>query len=298
MNRRGWSSKSLGSRLQHAIFYRLIRIGGWRLAYGLLFFVVLWHTLSPRVQRRSLAYRKRRFPEAGGFALWLHCARLHAAFGKVLVDRAVAGISGHFSLRGSAADGELLKSLHAEGKGLILLTGHVGCWQMAAKFLRETVDAPVAILLHREAGDNDRHFFEYAGQGEGITVISPEGGVVSAVKLLQVLRGGGLVALMGDRAFDGDEYTERAPFMGGEIPLPYTAYRLASASGAPVAVFFAYREKPLTARHEIVSVLRVPGRCGREGKAYMPYLRSFASALEEAAMRRPYQFFNFYDMWE
>ncbi|CAK7039019.1 MAG: Lipid A biosynthesis lauroyltransferase [Desulfovibrio sp.] len=295
---RNWSSRSIGSTLQHNIFYALIRVGGYRLAYALLFFVVLWYTLLPTVRKRSLAYRLRRFPDDTGPAQWLHAARLHVTLGKVLVDRAVAGITGNFQVRTEAPEAAQIAALHAEGKGVILVTAHVGFWQMAARSLRDFVDAPVSILLHREAGDNDKHFFEHGKEKYRITTLDPEDGRASAVAMLQALRRGELVALMGDRAYGNDAHTVRVSFLGGEIPLPYNAYRLASASGAPVVVFFAYREGPCRARHEIAAVLRVPENAGRNGSAYLPYLERFAVALHDAVRKEPYQFFNFYDMWE
>ena len=48
-----WSSRSIGSRLQHGIFYLLIRTFGRRAAYGLLFFVALWYTIRPLTRSRS-----------------------------------------------------------------------------------------------------------------------------------------------------------------------------------------------------------------------------------------------------
>ncbi len=54
-----WSSRSLGSRLQHRIFYTVIRLAGALGGYFLLFFVVSWYTLRPAVRNRSRAYLSR-----------------------------------------------------------------------------------------------------------------------------------------------------------------------------------------------------------------------------------------------
>lgn len=298
MKGRKWSSRSLGSRLQHSIFYLLIRWGGWRLAYGLLFWVVLWYSLRPSVRRRSFPYRKRRFPHDSGLKMWLHTVRLHATFGKVLVDRAAVGLGGKLTACVSAKDAALLTELHRKGKGIIFLTGHVGCWQVAAKALRGYVNAPINILLHREAGDNDKHFFEHGERDEGIRTVDPEGGAASALTLFQALQRGESVAIMGDRVFAHEEHALRVPFMGGSIRLPYNAFRLASASSAPLVVSFAFRDGPCHAWHEVAAVVNVPEGLGRSAEAYLPYLEEFARNLEQATMKRPYQFFNFYDMWE
>lgn len=298
MAERNWSSRSIGSKLQHAIFRVFIRVGGYPAAYCLLFWVVLWYTLLPSVRKRSAPYRNRMFPEDTGLKQWVHCMRLHRELGKVLVDRAVTGISGKFSVRSSVEEGDLIKNLHAEGKGLILLTAHIGYWQMAARCLHEYVASPVNILLHRDEGDNDKHFFEYGANDYGIRIIDPKDGPASAVMLLQALQRGEVVALMGDRTYGNDAHTVKAQFLGGEVPLPYSAYRLAASSGAPVVITFAFRERPGAARHEIAAVIRVPENSGRGGKTYFSYAEQFASSMEDAVHKEPYQFFNFYDMWE
>lgn len=298
MAERNWSSRSLGSRLQHAIFRIFIRVGGYRAAYCLLFWVVLWYTLLPSVRKRSAAYRARRFPDDTGFTQWLHCVRLHRELGKVLVDRAVAGITGKFTARATEEEGALLRELYAEGKGLIFVTGHIGYWQMAGRCLNDFIVSPVNIVLHREEGDNDKHFFEYGENEYGIKIVDPKNGPASAVALVQALKRGEIVALMGDRAYENNAHTVRVPFLGEEVPLPYNAYRLASSTGAPIAVFFAYREGPCAARHEIVAVIRVPENVGRSGEAYFCCAEQFASSMEDAVQKEPYQFFNFYNMWE
>ena len=62
---RRWTSRSIGSRLQHLWFYGLIRLGGRRAAYLFLYPVVCWYMLlRPRLRReRTWPYLSRRFPE-------------------------------------------------------------------------------------------------------------------------------------------------------------------------------------------------------------------------------------------
>ena len=86
MNAPAWNSRSIGSRLQHGIFYAIIRFLGRTPAYGLLFFVVLWYSLRPLTRSRSRPYLRRRFPEAGPFMRFVHRLRLNWNFGLTLVD--------------------------------------------------------------------------------------------------------------------------------------------------------------------------------------------------------------------
>ena len=293
----GWSSRSLGSRLQHAIFYALLGLGGRRAAYPLLFWVVLWYMFKPSATRRSAAYLRRRFPAAGGLARWRHRWRLHWELGKTLVDRAASSLSGRFFLEVSAEERARLRSLHAEGKGLILLASHAGCWHMALSALPDLFSGPANVVMYRAEGDHDRHYFELQGLRSPFGVIDPSDGPQSAVAMIQCLQRGEVLCLMGDRPF-GDAGVCRVPFLGADISVPYTAYYLAAVSGAPIVMFFTCRTGPDSGRAECAGIVRIPSGLGKRPEAYLPFARAYAAALETYVAQRPYQFFNFYNMWE
>jgi len=158
-----WSSRSIGSNWQHQFFYLTIKLGGRSLAYLALYFVVGYYVLCSRLAReRASHYLQRRFPHATGVRKLWHCYRLILAFGKVLVDRAVVGIMGPESFQVSLAGREELLKLRDENNGMILMAAHVGCWQVAMSAL-DFLERPVHMLMRREDGDIDRHYYEHAG---------------------------------------------------------------------------------------------------------------------------------------
>lgn len=292
-----WTSRSIGSRLQHGVFYLLIRTLGRRPAYALLFFVVLWYTLRPMTRARSKPYLVRRFPRAGRLQRLRHCFMLNWNFGLTLVDRAASGILGQISITASQEDEQTLKTLLSQGRGLILLTGHFGCWQTSSAGL-DGIDTPVHVLMHRAPDDIDRQHFEHAGTEAPFHIIDPHGYLGGSLEMLEALGKGHILGLMGDRTFGSDRNTVRVPFLGDSVRLPFSAYRLASVTGAPILLFFSSRIGPGQAKHQIARVIRVPEGLGRSGDSYIPYAQQFALALEEMVFATPYQFFNFYDMWE
>ncbi|MDR2726546.1 MAG: lysophospholipid acyltransferase family protein [Deltaproteobacteria bacterium] len=291
-----WSSRSLGSRLQHDIFYFFIRLGGRWVAYGLLFCVVLCYMFKPEAARRSAPYLTRRFPDAKGFEKFLHRWRLQWEFGKVLVDRAVAGITGEYSVITDEAEIRAIRDLCSEGRGLILLSSHTGNWHISMSVLPALPDVPVGVVLYRDAADLDRHYFDHSGEKTSFTVIDPSTGPYSSIAMVQILQRGGMLCLMGDRSF-GDKRLCRVPFLGDTAELPYTAYYLASVTGAPVVQFFSFWAGMGKARAVIAKVIRVPEKLGKNPEAYTPFVREYVEALELSITERPYQFFNFYNMW-
>jgi predicted LPLAT superfamily acyltransferase len=294
---KSWSARSIGSRWQHRFFYALIRLAGRRAAYIMVVFVALYYVLfRPSVRARSRPYLSRRFPGRNALLrLWDSC-RITVEIGKVLVDRAALGIlgPGQLTVRHSRRE-DLLERIR-EGRGLILVTAHAGCWQFAMESLR-MLETPVSLLLHREEGDIDLHIFEHRGDEAAFRIIDPAGPLGGALEMLQVLKHGEVLCIMGDRAMGGDRSTAEVEFLGGRVRVPITPYQLASATGAPVVVIFPYKSGPGNYSLQVEKVIRVPEDLGRAPEAYRPYAEAFIRALEGFVEERPYQFFNFFDMW-
>lgn len=295
---RSWSGRSIGSRWQHGFFYALIRLAGRRAAYALLHFVALYYVLfRPAVRERSRPYLSRRFPGRDTFSrMWDHY-RITLELGKVLIDRAVLGILGPGELTVSLRRRDELLKLIGEGRGLILVTAHVGSWQVTMANL-VVLQTPVNLLIHREEGDVDRHFFEHQGVAAPYRIIDPAGPLGGTLEMLQVLKHREVLCIMGDREMGGGGSTVTVDFLGSGVRFPFTPYKLASATGAPVAVIFPYKSGPGSYALHVATVLRVPENLGRAPEAYRPYAEEFTRALEGFVEEHPYQFFNFFDMWK
>lgn len=272
-------------------------MGGRQAAYALLLFVVLYYTLfRPSVRARSSHYLKRRFPNRSPLARLWDSYRLSLGIGRILVDRAVLGILGPERLKISLTGQQELEALLGEGHGLVLVTAHVGCWQLAMSSLK-ALATQVSLLIHREQGDLDRHFFEHGGEGAPFHMIDPAGYLGGALEMLQVLKHGEVLCIMGDRVMGGESGTVSVDFLGQPVELPFSPYKLASATGAPVAVIFPYQNGEGGYALQVAQVIRVPEQLGRSSQAYRPYAAQFADALERFVAEHPYQFFNFFDMW-
>lgn len=294
---RQWDSRSFGSRFQHSLFYALIRVGGRQAAHFVLFFVVLYYLVfRPSLRARSTPYLVRRFPHRRGWAQFRDAFRLSLEFGRMLVDRAVLGILGPQALRFNVSERENLARLLEEGHGLILLTAHVGAWQMGMTNL-SPLAAPINLVIHREPGDVDRHFFEHGDQASPLKFIDPTGELGGVLAMLQALKHKEVLSIMGDRAMGSRGSNVAVTFLGGTVQVPVSPYLLGSATGAPIAVIFPYKTETGGYALQIAGVIRVPQDLGRAGSQYQPYAQEFANALEAFVAEHPYQFFNFFDLW-
>ncbi len=292
-----WTSRSIGSHFGHTFFYLLIRYAGRRFAYFVLSFVVLFYVfLAPSIRRKADYYLSRRFRGKGTAGRLGDSYRIFLSLGKALIDRAVTGILGEEKMTVEFAQRNEIFDIMREGKGMILMTAHVGCWQAAMSALR-FLNAPVHLLLQREEGDIDLHYFEHAGIPCPYGIIDPRGYMGGVLEMMGLLKRGEVLCVMGDRLFGSSKGAAAVDFLGGKVLFPFSAFKIASATGAPVVVFFSHKSGPSTYTLEVAKVIRVPHDAGKSNRDFLPYVGQFARALESYTTEHPYQFYNFYDMW-
>ena len=123
------------------------------------------------------------------------------------------------------------------GRGAILLTAHVGNWELAAALFRR-MGFPVAVVaLPHEDSRMDR-MFNAQRERAGIEVIPL--GRVAAQRSLQRLREGCLLGLLGDLEFGGSRVA--VSWCGIEVMFPRGPATLSLRSGAPLIPTFLIRE--------------------------------------------------------
>lgn len=290
------TGRSLASKLKHRFMYALIFTGGRGLAYLFLYIVVLFYSLSPAVSAKSRAYITRRFQPKSKWDFFKHAYRLNLTFGRTLVDRAALGILGRTEVSSTEEERELCRRLLAEGKGLILLSAHAGCWQLAVNLL-DFLPVKKHVLYYRSPKDNDKTVAEHSGRPAPFAFINPAGPLGGVVEMMAALQKGEALCAMADRVFGDEKNAVTASFLGGRIRVPYSFYRLAAATGAPITVMFFPWEGRGRFATRTAGVLRVP-ELGAARENYAAFAQQFVDALEEFCIQYPYQFFNYFDLWE
>jgi len=223
--------------------------------------------------------------------------RMFVALGKALIDRTAIGILGEDCMEVSFPERESLLGLLKEGRGLILMTAHVGCWQAAMSSLR-SIGVPVHLLLQREEGDIDLHYYEHSGAAPFFRIIDPRNPMGGVIEIMQALKCGEVVCVMGDRPFGSSKGTVAVDFLGDKALFPLSAFKIASVTGAPVVILFSEKSGPRHYRLGLYGVIRVKAGLGRAEREFVPYVSQFVRALESYTRNYPYQFFNFFNMWE
>ena len=189
----------------------------------------------------------------------------------------VAGIEGM---------GGLEKAARA-GRGLVVLTAHLGNWELAGRMLARDGARPMHIVVAAEADPAVERFLRGgAAPVRFVTRTAP----TASLSLLSALRRGEIVAMQGDRAL-GTRGDVLQPFFGAPAPFPLGPFVLARATGAPVVPAFCL----LDADRRYRIVVGMPSLVEPGGEAAA--LGRWVAVLEVMVRRHPSQWFNFYDRW-
>ena len=289
-------SPNYGGRFGFGFFHWLIRLLGVRAAYVWLAFVAPYFVLlRPSARRSASHYLKRRFPGRGPIWHFFTAIRYFYRFGQVLIDQGVIGIRGTNALRVDfPLERDLYQRAH-KGRGLVLLTSHVGGWQSAMACMR-FLDLPVHFQFKREAHTEGRHFFDLAGQSDAFRIVDPSGFLGGMVQMTNALSAGECVSLMGDRAWGAR--TLKTPFLGQPAAFPISPYHLAVVTGAGLVALLTVRTGKLSYRIESLCLTDGLDRDSlSRDEAIAELLRRYALFLERFLEKHPLMWFNFFDFW-
>lgn len=191
--------------------------------------------------------------------------------------RLLAGVSGLERLT-EAAEG---------GRGVVVLTAHVGNWELAGRLLALQVARPTHIVVAAEVDPGVERFLRGAPAPVNFVVCRDATAVLA---LVGALRRGEIVAMQGDRAL-GTRGDVAQPFFGAPAAFPLGPFVLARAAAAPVVPAFCVTTADDRYAIEVGEAIEVAG--GDEAGAQ----RRWVAALERIVAAHPTQWFNFFDVW-
>ncbi len=297
VSRRKIPAKRRGNALGIWFFEILLRFSGLKGAYLLLNFVAAHYLLFDRQAVQSaLPYLGRRFPAAGALQLRWHAYRLFISQGKQLVDRyAIAHKPDLFRYK-EVNTPETLQALQESSKGLVLLMSHVGNWQVALRQMGH-LKKEIHIVMRPEDNPAIRDSLRLGQEAKPVHLINPEEEFGGVIEIMEALRAGGVVCIMGDRSYEFD--TVDVPFLGGMARFPYGAFAVAAAVQCPVVPLVTYK---VTDRDYIADFSTLWRPVYTEAKSkkeqLRPWVRGYAELLERFVEEHPYECFLFHNLWK
>lgn len=132
-----------------------------------------------------------------------------------------------------------LRSASHVHRGRIMLTGHIGNWELGAVFLRRA-GFPMSVVALAHTNRRINRLFDDQRRRSGVEVIPV--GPHTASRCLRVLQRGHLLGLVADRDYGTDGVA--VEFLGRQWMMPRGPAVLSLRAGAPVLPTFIIRQTP------------------------------------------------------
>jgi hypothetical protein len=280
-----WIAVHLGRRVARCLLWPIT-------AYFFLF--------SGAARRQSRRYLPRAL---GRPATWRDGWRHVFTFASTVLDRVyfLRDMRRCFDLEITGA--EHLDAVLAQGRGAILVGGHVGSFEALSAAGREFAGLDIAMAMYPDNARLINDTLEAIAPGFKMRII-PLGQRSAMLAIRDWLDGGGVVGLLADRGLpgaDGRTDTLLIPFLGHEAAFTLGPWRLAQVLKRPV-VFMAglynggrryeLRFEPLA------DFSAAPADAAGRERALHDAARAYAARLESICRSAPYNWFNFHDFWQ
>ncbi len=192
------------------------------------------------------------------------------------------------------ADLAPLERARLAGKRQILMTAHLGNWELGS-VLAGQANLPISVIYVPDAfaqAEQFRSRLRGLGSVHEIPLRLDES--FSGLPILRAFAEGRVVALQGDRDFRDDGI--EVELFGGRVRLPAGPFHLARMSGAALIPTFIAYARDLRFEVEIGEPIEVTRTADREQDVRSAAER-WREVLERAIRRWPTQWYTFYDFW-
>jgi len=299
----GWLRRVLGPfYVTGAFWYWLPTVAprllpGWAFVPTEAFFGTLFFFLLPNVRR---AIRYNLAPALGPCGFWagqLRALRTIVNFGLCFGDRYERLARAH-RFRVVVERGDIWEEVSRSGRGIILVTAHVGAWDAMSQLAPSCLARAIHVVREEEIDPASREFIRRLVREQGdpdCHTHFADGDPALGLRLKQALERGDLVALQGDRPRAGSRKVVASLF-GRTMDLPAGPAVLARLTGADLLPVFCFRE-----RHYLYRIVfRPPIRVRSDGdrhRAEEDATVAIGREIEWAIHHRPRQWFALGRVW-
>ncbi len=290
-----WTGTSKGGAWGNRCFMFLIKHFGIVPAYLLLFFVSFGYALRDQQTKKAIReFRSHLGVPTTFFHIWRHVF----AFGTSLIDRFAFLLGRGDIFRYTCIGEETIAALATSGQGAILLSAHVGNWELAGNLLRDRIDCPINIVTLDNENEAVRKVLETATKHRRINVLRLSSNQTDiTVQIARALQAGEFVCLHGDRTVH--QRSRKIDFLGAPAEFPIGPYALSSIFNSPILPVFVVKTGWRTYRMEAFDPIvldRIPSE--KRDTKILEAAKKFSELLESVVRAHPYEWHNFYAFWD
>ena len=189
----------------------------------------------------------------------------------------------------------LFADLRARGRGLILVTGHYGNWEIGSVLIRRGLGLPLTIVAMTEASAEVNRIRRDLRQTMGADTIEVRQSFETALQIRRRLADNQVVAMLVDRHYGRDRVA--VTLFGRPAWFLRTPLLMAHATGAPVLPVFIERVGPGRFAPRLSAAVFV-GTDRPRDEAIQAAAQQIADALAARVESHPDLWYHFYRYWD
>jgi predicted LPLAT superfamily acyltransferase len=285
-----WDGKSKGTVLGYKIFVFLIKKVGIKWAYLILYFVASYYFIFLKKSNASIFYYFRKRLGYSYFKSKLMVFQSYYTFGQTIIDKIAIGAGMRNSFTYEFDGKEILIKLLSNKKGGVLISAHIGNFEIAEHFFSD-IDADFQINLVTTDLEHSaiKNYLESITQKPTIRFIIINEDLSHIFEINAALARNELVCFTGDRYFEGVKSLSEN-LLGQEALFPAGPFLIASRLKVPVVFVYVMKE-PNLHYHLYTREAKVKHR-DEKG-----LLKEYTESLEKMLEKYPLQWFNYFDFW-
>ena len=270
------------------------RVARWLLFPTALYFVIT----TPKARQASLQFLEIVLPEPPGlFQVFKH----YLYFATVVMDRAylLRGDLAGFHVESVGED--LVEAVRLSGRGGFLIGAHLGSFEALRALGRERIEHPRIVMVMYE--ENARMI------NEALATLNPDlqqdviglGQADSMIRVKHALDAGALAGILADRLLDTESSPADqriVPFLGRPAAFPVGPFRMAALLKRPMVLMLGIYLGANRYRLVFENLYDFSQVTGNRQAAIDEALHLYAARIEHYSRTYPYNWFNFYDIWE
>lgn len=286
-----WEGKSKGTVLGYKIFIFLIKNLGIKSAYFMLYFVAFYYLIfSVKGTRASYYYFRKRRKQSFLKSI-VSVYKNNIKFGQTIIDKVAipVGLRSKFTYEFDGVD--KLKELLKKGEGGILISAHVGNFEIADFFFKEIdVNSQINIVTTDSERNEIKEYLESVTGKPSLKFIFIKDDMSHIFDIHKALENNELICFTGDRYFDNTKYLT-GHLLGKDAKFPAGPFVLASRLKVPVAFVYVMKE---TAKHYHLYTRMATAKKRNE----QALLDNYTKSIEQILNKYPLQWFNYFDFWD
>lgn len=285
-----WEGKSRGTVLGYKIFVFSMKKLGLGAAYFILYFVAAYFVLFAKDSTKAIYYY---FNKRLGFSKTksiISIFKSYYVFGQTIIDKVAisSGLRNKFTYEFDGV--ELIKEALKGKKGGVLISAHVGNFEIAEHFFGELEDNMSISLLTTELEHTAiKDYLESVTSKSNINFIFIKDDLSHIFEINAALAQNQLVCITGDRYVEGAKYLEEV-LLGEKAKFPQGPFLLASRLKVPVLFVYVMKE---TNKHYHLYARKSQAKYKEEAIL----LKDYTESVQWMLKKYPLQWFNYFDFW-